>query len=63
MDSTFDVFKVLPEGPRRITAVLGIRGAKVYMARLALLSPGEYFIRSEGRGVMARQSREWADVI
>jgi hypothetical protein len=33
------------------------------MARLALISPGEYFIYSEEKGLVARQSQEWADII
>jgi hypothetical protein len=46
-----------------ITTVLGLREAKVRMARLALISPGEYFIHSEEKGVVAWQSQEWADII
>jgi hypothetical protein len=46
-----------------ITTVVGLREAKVRMARLALTSPGEYFIYSEEKGVVARQSRDWADII
>ena len=41
----------------------GFGEAKVRMARLALISPGEYFIHSEAKGVVARQSQEWADII
>jgi hypothetical protein len=64
MDSTFDIFKVRPGGAlRMIMTVLGLRDAKVWMARLALISPGEYFIHSEEKGVVARQSQEWADII
>ena len=64
MDSTFDIFKVRPGGAlRMITTVVGFREAKVRMARLALISPGEYFIHSEEKGVVARQSQEWADII
>jgi hypothetical protein len=58
MDSTFDIFKVCPGGAlRMITTVVGLREAKVRMARLALASPGEYFIYSEEKGVVARQSQ------
>jgi hypothetical protein len=64
MDSTFDIFKVRPGGALlMITTVVGLREAKVWIARLALTSPGEYFIYSEEKGVVARQSREWADII
>jgi hypothetical protein len=58
MDSTFDIFKVRPGGALRMTTtVAGLREAKVQMARLALTSPGEYFIYSEEKGVVARQSQ------
>jgi hypothetical protein len=64
MDSTFDIFKVRPGGAlRMITTVAGLREAKVWMARLALASPGEYFVYSEEKGLVARQSQEWADII
>jgi hypothetical protein len=64
MDCTFDIFKIRPGGAlRMIMTVLGLREAKVWMARLALISPGEYFIHSEEKGVVARQSQEWADII
>jgi hypothetical protein len=33
------------------------------MARFALISPGEYFIQSQEKGIVARQSEEWADLI
>ena len=64
MDSRFDIFKVRPGGAlRMIMTVLSLREAKVWIARLALISPGEYVIHSEEKGVVARQSQEWADVI
>lgn len=64
MDSTFDIFKVRPGGAlRMITTVVGLREAEVRMARLALTSPGEYLVYSEDKGGVARQSREWADII
>jgi hypothetical protein len=64
MDSTFDIFKVRPGGAlRMITTVVGLREATVWMARLALTSPGEYFVYSEEKGLVARQSQEWADII
>jgi hypothetical protein len=46
-----------------ITTVVGLREAKVRMARLALTFPGEYFVYSEEKGVVARQPQEWADII
>jgi hypothetical protein len=63
MDPTFDIFKVSAGGSLRVTTVSGLREAKVQMGRLALISPGEYFIRSQEKGIVARQSQEWADVI
>jgi hypothetical protein len=63
MDSTFDIFKVRDGSFLRITTVVGLSEAKVRMARFALISPGEYFIQSQEKGIVARQSEEWADVI
>jgi hypothetical protein len=63
MNSTFDIFKVLPEGPLWITAVQGLTEAKVRMARLALISPGEYFVHSQEKGIVTTQSQEWAGVV
>ena len=63
MGSTFDIFKVRHGTSLRITTVAGLREAKVQMARFAVFSPGEYFIQSQEKGVVARQSQEWADVI
>ncbi|MGA8673569.1 MAG: hypothetical protein WB621_00080 [Candidatus Acidiferrales bacterium] len=63
MASTFDIFKVRAGGSLRITTVSGFREAKVQMARFALISPGEYFIQSQEKRVVARQSEEWAAVI
>jgi hypothetical protein len=62
MGSTFDIFKLLPDGPIWITAVDGIREAKERMARLVLISPGQYFIHSQEKGVVAKHSQEWAEV-
>jgi hypothetical protein len=67
MNSTFDIFKRLPDGdPVWITAVQGLKEAKERMARAAAISPGEYFIHLQGEGVVAThvtQSQEWADVV
>jgi hypothetical protein len=62
MGSTFDIFKLTRDGPLWVTAVQGLREAKVWMARLVLISPGEYFIHSQGKGVVARQCQEWVEV-
>jgi hypothetical protein len=67
MDSTFDMFKRLPDGdPVWITAVQGLKEAKEQMVRAAAISPGEYFIHLQGKGVVAThvtQSQEWTDVV
>jgi hypothetical protein len=45
MDAKFDIFKKLPDGnPLWVKAVDGLDEAKVHIARLAAVSPGEYFI-------------------
>jgi hypothetical protein len=54
MDSTFDIFKVTSDGPLWVEAVQGLEKAKEQMARLALTSPGEYFIHSQDYGVVAK---------
>jgi hypothetical protein len=58
LGSTFDIFRLLPDGPLWITAVDGITEAKERMARLVLITPGEYFIYSQENGVVAKQSQE-----
>ncbi len=63
MSSTFDIFKVLPDGPLWVAAVEGLREARKRMEDSFLASPGEYFIHSYGEGVVARESQEWAEVI
>jgi hypothetical protein len=63
VNSTFDIFKVVAEGPLWIMDVRGLREAKERMVHLVLTSPGEYFIYSQEEGVVARQSHEWADGI
>jgi hypothetical protein len=63
MDSTCDIFKVTPDGPLWVEAVQGLREAQQRVARLARTFPGEYFIHSPGKGVVAESAQEWADVI
>jgi hypothetical protein len=63
MYCTFDIFKVLPDGPVWVAAVEGLREARERMGGLLLTSPGEYFIHSHENGVVARESQEWAEVI
>ena len=62
MDSTFDIFRLLPGGPLWVAAVRGLKEANERMARLALSLPGEYFIRLREKVVEASQSEEWAEV-
>lgn len=62
MESTFEIFKLLPGGPLRVAAARGRNQAKDQMARLALVSPGEYFIRPCEQVVESEQSEEWAEV-
>jgi hypothetical protein len=45
-----------------VAAVQGRNHAKEQMARLALVSPGEYFIRLREEVVEVKQSEEWAEV-
>lgn len=54
MGSTFDIFKITSDGPLWVEAVLGFEKAKEQMARLALSSPGEYFVHSQEQGVVAK---------
>ncbi|MFZ0522830.1 MAG: hypothetical protein WAL95_17520 [Candidatus Acidiferrales bacterium] len=63
MESSFEIFKVRAGSSLRIATVSGFSEAKVQMARFALISPGEYFIQSPEKGIVARQSDEWSDVI
>jgi hypothetical protein len=45
MNAKFDIFKKLPDGnPLWVKAVDGLEEAKIHIARLAAVSPGEYFI-------------------
>ena len=63
MDSAFDIFKVTSDGPLWVEAVHGFEEAKERMDRLALASPGEYFIHSQEQGVVAKQSQEFLEEI
>jgi hypothetical protein len=62
MDSTFDIFKRLGDGPLWVAAVPDLKEANERMARLALTSPGEYFLCSREVVLSAEQSEEWAEV-
>ena len=47
MGAKFDIFKRLPDGhPLWVKAVEGLEEAKSQLARMAVNSPGEYFIYS-----------------
>jgi len=47
MGAKFDIFKRLPDGhPLWVKAVEGLEEAKSQLARIAVNSPGEYFIYS-----------------
>jgi hypothetical protein len=51
MDAKFDILKKLPDGhPIWVKAVDGLEEAKNQLARLAVSSPGEYFIYSARNG-------------
>jgi hypothetical protein len=59
MDAKFDIFKKLPDGhPLWVKAVDGLEEARNQLARLAVSSPGEYFIYSarNGRIVQGRMA-------
>lgn len=62
MDSIFDIFKLLPDGSRWVTAAQNLQEANEEMARLVQSAPGEYFIRSREEVVQAEQSEDWAEV-
>jgi hypothetical protein len=62
MGSTFDIFKETPDGPLWVEAVQGLREARERMARLALTCPGEYFIHSQSKRIVATPAGEWAEV-
>jgi hypothetical protein len=51
MGTKFDIFKKLPDGhPLWVKAVDGLEEAQAQLARLAVNSPGEYFIYSLRNG-------------
>jgi hypothetical protein len=55
MDAKFDIFKKLPDGrPLWVKAVDGLEEAKNQLARLAAISPGEYFIYSARKGCVVQ---------
>jgi hypothetical protein len=50
MNSTFDIFRGLPDGyPVWLEAVQGFEEAKRRLSSLASTSPGEYFVYSVGQ--------------
>jgi hypothetical protein len=53
MGSTFAIFKIAPDGPLWLEAVQGLREAEERMDRLALTGPGQYFIHSPSKGIVA----------
>jgi hypothetical protein len=63
VDSTFDIFNATVDGPLWVETVQGLTEAKERMAHLALTIPGEYFIHSQEKGIVARQVEEWADFV
>ena len=63
MGSIYDIFKVTSDGPLWVEAVRGLKKAKEQMARLALVSPAEYFIHSQEQGVVAKQTQEFLEEI
>jgi hypothetical protein len=59
MDYRFDIFKRRSNGNTLwITTVDGLTEAKRRMARLAQLSPGEYFVYLQGEGIVAELGAE-----
>lgn len=55
MDAKFDIFKKLPDGhPLWVKAVEGLEEARNQLARLAVSSPGEYFIYSARNGCIVQ---------
>ena len=55
MDAKFDIFKRLPDGhPLWVKAVEGLEEARNQLARLAVSSPGEYFIYSARNGCIVQ---------
>jgi hypothetical protein len=59
MNHRFDIFKRRSNGNTLwITTVDGLTEAKRRMARFAQLSPGQYFVYSQGAGIVAELSEE-----
>jgi hypothetical protein len=55
MNIKVDIFKRLPDGhPLWMAAVDGLEEARAYLARLTAISPGEYFIYSNGQIIQAK---------
>jgi hypothetical protein len=55
MDAKFDIFKKLPDGhPLWVKAVEGLEEARNQLTRLAVSSPGEYFIYSAQNGCIVQ---------
>jgi hypothetical protein len=63
MGSIYDIFKATSDGPLWVEAVQGLEKAKERMARLAVISPAEYFIHSQDYGVVAKQTQEYLEEI
>jgi len=54
MSAKVDIFKRLPDGqPLWMKAVDGLEEAKAQLTRLTAISPGEYFIYSNGHIIQA----------
>ncbi len=49
MDSTFDIFKLLPGGPLWVAAAPGLKEANEQMARLALSFSGRILYSLKGK--------------
>jgi hypothetical protein len=66
MGYRFDIFKRRSNGNTLwITTVDGLTEAKRRMGRFAQLSPGEYFVYLQGKGIVAELSaeqRQWIGV-
>jgi hypothetical protein len=49
VDSTFDIFKRLPDGNFiRVSAVRGLKEARRLIKRLTRIAPGQYLAHSQG---------------
>jgi hypothetical protein len=63
MSSSCDIFKVTPDGPLWVETVQDLSEARERITHLAPTFPGEYFVHSQGKVVVAESAQEWADVI